>query len=299
MKTITKWLTAAACGIAVIVLFFACSKENSSGSNPNIPAGKSQVSVYMTDGPAEFYKVLIDIRQVAVLIDTSVKETDSDDDHQWDEDWEGWRHHEDHDKDKSVFWDTLSVTPGVYDLLKLRNGTDTLLGSGTFPSGKILKIRITLGSDNTIFTDSLTSYSLEVFGPHPYFDINVRREDVFGVSNNDFKLWLDFNLQRSIFFWSGTFYLSPYIVVFNDHTTAKIEGLVLPPGASPLVEAFNGTDTVYAVPAWGGGYLIRNVDPGTYSLSIFGHHGYNDTTVNNIVVNAGKTTKAPTITLHQ
>jgi len=295
MKTSTKWLAAAG-SLAAFSLFLACNKDNSSGSNPNIPAGKSQVSVYLSDGPVSFYKVLVDIRQVAVLIDTAAIQTDSDRDDQWDVNYYGW--HRDHDH-KSVIWDTLSISPGVYDLLQLRNGVDTLLGTGTYPSGKVLKVRITLGSDNTIFSDSLTSYPLEVFGFLPYFDVNVRKENVFSVSNNDFKLWLDFNLQRSIFFWSGTYYLSPYVVAFNDHTGSRIEGSVLPPGASPLVEAFNATDTVYAVPGDRGHYLIRAVNPGTYSITIKGHNGYNDTTLNNIVVNGGHTTEAPAITLHK
>jgi hypothetical protein len=286
MKTTTTWLTALG-GIAAITVFFACNKESSSSSNSNIPAGKSQMSVYMTDGPVNFYKVLVDIRQVAIKIDTSKQQGDADDDHQWGDDW------------KNTIWDTLSITPGVYDLLQLRNGVDTLLASGNYPSGKVIKVRITLGSDNTIYTDSLTSYPLDVFGPYPYFDINVRRENIYTVSNNDFKLWLDFNLQRSIFFWSGTFYLKPYIMIFNDHTSAKIQGLVLPAGASPLVEAFNATDTVYAVPGWEGKYLIRGVNAGTYSISIFGHHGYNDTTISNIVVDSSGTTKVPDITLHK
>jgi len=295
MKTTTKWL-AALCGVATVILFFACSKENSSNSNSNIPPGKSQVSVYLMDGPLQFAKVLVDIRQVAVLIDTATTQNAPDDQREWDDDWCGWHRTQ---NDKSVIWDTLSITPGVYDLLQLRNGTDSLLGSGTYPTGKILKIRITLGSDNSIFTDSATSYPLVVFGPHPYFDINVQRENVASISNNEFKIWLDFNLQRSIFFWSGTFYLKPYVVAFNDHTAARIQGLVLPPGASPLIEAFNATDTVYAVPGPGGNYLIRGVNAGTYTVTIYGHHGYNDTTIDNIVVNAGATTKVPTVTLHK
>src|SRR6516164_9375025 len=127
MNTRTKWL-AAICGAAGIFLFFACNKENSSNSNANIPPGKSQLSVYMTDGPVDFYKVLIDIRQVAVELDTGSAQGD-----------------DDHDDHKSVIWDTLTITPGVYDLLQLRNGTDTLLGSVVYPSGKILKVRVWLG----------------------------------------------------------------------------------------------------------------------------------------------------------
>jgi Domain of unknown function (DUF4382) len=295
MKTIALRL-AACSGVAALLLFISCNKDNSAGSNSGIPAGKSQVSIYMMDGPIDFSKVLVDIRQVVVLIDTSLTQSDVDNPNQWDDNWCGWGRNP---NDKSVFWDSLSITPGVYDLLQLRNGIDTLLGNGTYPSGKILKVRITLGSDNTIYTDTTTSYPLEVFGFNPYFTINVRREDVFSVSNNNFQLWLDFNLEKSIFFWSGTFYLKPNVVAFNDHTSARISGLVLPPEASPLIEAFNSTDTVYAVPGWAGNYLIRGVSAGTYSVTVYGHHGYNDTTINNIVVNTGATTKVPTVTLHQ
>lgn len=289
MKTTTKWL-AAFSAASMLIFSVACNKDNST-TDSSIPPGKSKVSVFMSDAPVNFYKVLVDIRQVAVKIDTSKHQGDEDNNHEWDENGNDHR--------DNTIWDTLSITPGVYNLLDLRNGVDTLLGSAIYPSGKILKVRITLGSDNTIYTDSLTSYPLVVFGPHPYFDINVRREHVYSVSNNEFQLWLDFNLHRSIFFWNGTFLLKPYIVAFNNHACAKIHGRVLPDDASPLVELYNDVDTVYAVPNRGGNYMIRGVNPGTYSLYVMGHHGYNDTTVNNIVVNSNATVQTPTITLHK
>lgn len=294
MKTNTKWLTAS-CGLAVILFFAACSKNNSSSSS-NIPPGKSKMSVYITDGPISFYKVLVDIRQIAILIDTATQQNANDDPDEWNDNFCGRGRGP---NNKSLIWDTLSITPGVYDLLQLRNGVDTLLGSGTYPSGKVIKLKITLGSDNTLFTDSVTSYPLEVFGFNPYFIVNVSRENVYGVSNNDFKLWLDFNLQRSIFFWSGTYYLKPYLVAFNKIRLSKIEGFVLPPGASPLLEAYNSSDTFYAVPGWAGNYAFIGVTAGTYTLSVLGHHGYNDTTLTNIVVDSSSVTKVPTITLHQ
>ncbi|HVM90012.1 MAG TPA: DUF4382 domain-containing protein [Puia sp.] len=293
MKTIGKGLAVSG-SLALILLVAACSKNNSASSN--IPAGQSKMSVYIGDGPINFYKVMIDIRQVAVLIDTANGQDSADDANQWNIGFCG------HDRDRehnSLMWDTLSITPGVYDLLQLRNGADTLLGSGTYPSGKVIKVRITLGSDNTVFTDSLTSYPLEVFGPNPYFDVNVRRENVYNISNNDFQLWLDFNLQRSIFFWSGTFYLKPYVIAFNKIKLSKIEGSVLPHAAAPLVEAISGTDTLYTIPGWGGNYQFTGLTAGTYSLTFLGHNGYNDTTLTNIVVDSSSVTKVPIITLHK
>jgi hypothetical protein len=295
MKTVTKWL-AAGSGLTAILIFFACNKNNSSGSNPNIPAGKSQVSVFMMDDPIQFTKVLIDIRQVVVEIDTADKQSNPDRDDQWDDSYCGWHHSA---QNKSVIWDTLSITPGVYDLLQLRNGTDTLLASGQFPSGKILKLKITLGSDNTVYTDSTTHYPLEVWGPNPYFTVNVRGDNVNAVSSNDFKLWLDFNLSRSIFFWSGQFLLKPYVTVFNDVVSAKVQGRVLPGLSTALITAYSATDTLYAIPNFDGKYLFRGVPAGTYSINFKGWRGYQDTTISNIVVDSMKTVQVPTITLHK
>src|ERR1700722_8459493 len=211
MKTATTWLLSAS-GVTAVLLFFACNKSSSSNNNPNIPKGQSQVSLYMMDGPISFDSVLIDIRQVTVEIDTATTQSAADLPNQWDAGYCGFNRTA---SNKSVIWDTLSVTPGVYDLLQLRNGTDTLLSSGVYVSGKILKIRITLGSSDSVYTDSTTSYPLAVFGPNPYFDINVHRENVSSVTNNEFEMWLDFNLARSIFFCNSAFLLEPGILVFS------------------------------------------------------------------------------------
>src|ERR1700744_827617 len=236
MKTKSSWL-ATATGAAAVFLLIACNKNNNSGnSNPNIPQGKSQVSLFMMDDPIQLSSVLIDIRQVLVEVDTANKQNSPDNNDQWGDDFFGFGRGS---SNKSVVWDTLSITPGVYDLLQLRNGTDTLLGSSFITNGKILKIRITLGSDNKVFTDSTTSYPLEIFGRNPFFTINVRRADVADVTNNEFRLWLDFNLSRSIFFLDGEFLLDPHFTVFNDMMMAKIEGKVLPFGAGSLVTAYN------------------------------------------------------------
>jgi hypothetical protein len=295
MKTVSKWLMAAF-GASALLLFFACNKSNSSGTNPNIPKGQSQVSLYMMDGPASFTKVLIDIRQVAVEVDTATKQNDSDRDDQWDDDYCGWHRTV---SNKSVIWDTLNITPGVYNLLDLRNGTDTLLASGLYTTGKILKIRITLGSDNTVYTDSTTYYPLVIFGPNPTFTINVARTNVQDVTNNEFKIWLDFNLGRSIFFWNGEFLLKPFVTVFNDVVSARVEGTVLPPGAGALVMGTMGTDTIYAIPWWSGQYQFRGVPAGSWNFTFKGENGYKDTTLLGVRVDSMKVVKLPTITLRK
>lgn len=291
MKTKTTWLAAGAGIVMTSMLFFACKKDNSGTSN--VPAGKAQMSIYMMDAPISFSQVLIDIKQVAVLVDTATTMNSVDNPHQWDFGYRGCRN------SNTLVWDTLSITPGIYDLLKLRNGTDTLLASGLMTNGKVLKVRITVGTDNVVYTDSVTHYPLSVAWTGTFFDINIRRENVSDVTNNQFKLWLDFNLARSIVYWSGVYYLSPEVIAFNDNALSKVGGFVEPGGASAYVMVYDASDTLYALPGWQGYYQVRGATAGTYSIYFKGQHGYKDTTINNIVVTAGKLTTAPTITLHK
>ncbi len=291
MKTNNKWLLPAAGAAMACILFIACNKENS-GSTA-IPTGKSQLSVYMMDDPVPFTKVLIDIKQVVVKIDTAAHHDDEDDDHEWKEEYRGCRN------GNSIIWDTLSITPGVYDLLSLRNGTDTLLASGLIPNGKILKVRITLGTENTVYTDSVTHFPLNIIGPGTSFDINIKREHVAVIDNNQFKLWFDFNLSRSILFFNNQYWLRPNLKPFNDKAKPKLEGRVLPEDASPLVQVFNQADTLYALPWHEGYYQVRGLNVGTYSIYFKGQHGYKDTTISNIEVKSNGVTKVPTITLHK
>lgn len=291
MKTKTTWLAAGAGTVMACMLFFACKKENS--GNSSIPTGKAQMSVYMMDDPIAFSKVLIDIKQVAVLVDTAAKQSDNDDDHQWDDNYRGCHN------SNTLIWDTLSITPGVYDLLQLRNGTDTLLASGLITNGKVLRVRVTVGTRDTVYTDSVTHYPLKIGWTSTFFDINLRRENISNVNNQQFQLWLDFDLARSILYWNGAYWLKPVVKPFNDKAKAKITGRVVPAGASPFLMVYNSTDTLYALPGWEGYYQLRGVDAGTYSIYFKGQHGYKDTTITNITVTAGKLTTVPAITLHK
>jgi hypothetical protein len=291
MKTNNKWLLAATAILTTSIFFIACKKENSGSSAGT--AGKSQLSIYMMDDPVAFTKVLIDIKQIAVKIDTAAHHADADDDHEWNDDYRGCHN------GNSTIWDTLSITPGVYDLLKLRNGTDTLLASSLIANGKVLQVRITLGTNNTVYTDSVTHYPLNLIGTTNSFYLNVRREDISVVSNSQFKLWFDFNLSRSIFFINNKYWLRPQLTPFNDMQKPKLEGRVLPEGASGLVTIFNTADTLYALPWDGGYYQVRGINAGTYSINFKGWHGYKDTTISNITVGSTGLTKAPTITLHK
>src|SRR5436190_14103415 len=99
--------------LSITIAFIACNKDNSRSST---------VLVRMTDAPATWDSVNIDLKGIEVKF---AKDTTK--------------------------WMTLQANPGIYNLLGLQNGLDTLIGQGTFPANEIVKeIRLILGTDNSI-----------------------------------------------------------------------------------------------------------------------------------------------------
>ena len=276
------------------VIIYACSKD-SSNEPAAIPPGQQRVSLMLTDDPGLFDKVNIDIRKVEVLIDTCEKDKDDD---RWDDrdrcGW--WEDRRDNDDDCEV-WDSLGIRPGVYDLLQLRNGVDTNLATGNIRKGRIEKIRITLGTNNSLMKDSVT-YPLRSVNGQVKLVIKVRHNEWDQVSPDNLQLWLDFDVQRSIIQVSrGTFILKPVIHVWTVKQTGAVSGKVLPKDAQSIITVYNSLDSLYAIPGRDGEYKVRGLKPGTYSVFVNAGNGYRDTTIADVKVERGKETKVPTITV--
>ncbi len=247
--------------------------------------------MYLSDDTGFFDKVLIDIKSVRILVDTSTADTVE---HRW---------HHDHDfddgKDTSVVWEDMQIRPGVYDLLTLRNGTDTLFASGTIPKGKIKRIKITLGSDNSLVKDSV-NYPLHLFPGDSVITLKLNGDELDEYLSGQFQLWLDFNIGRSVIkVRDGEFYLRPFIRLFIEKATGSIEGRVEPMDAFPVISVYNGSDTSYAIPFDDGRFKVRGLDPGTYSVFVNASNGYQDTTITGVTVTARQEMELPTIHLHK
>lgn len=268
------------------IILYACSKENSSGSSSTVPAGKQQLNLYLTDGPSFFDSVLIDIQSVKVLVDTCDKSR---------------RRNDNNDSVRNCrVWDSLSITPGVYNLLSFRNGIDTLLASGNVTDGSVRRIVITLGTNNSLVKDSV-KYPLHLFNNQTTITINLFGNEWENFQTGKYRLWLDFDCGRSIIrVHDNEFYLRPFIRAFLVKETGVVKGVVKPAAAFPVVSVYNGTDTAYALPFLENGqFKIRGLNTGTYSVYINGSNGYQDTTINNVSVTIGKDTDLGTITLHK
>lgn len=287
-------------GLATLVLLalivHSCTKDESGSRTPG--ANEQRLNIYIADNPGYFDNVFLDIRKVEVLVDTC---TGTEDDYNWGDDYNRcwwWEDRQDH-KDSCQTWDSLGIRSGVYDILALRNGTDTLLGDGIVPKGKVKKIVVTLGDNNSLVKDSVT-YPLRALGGQVRLVIQVRHDEWEEFESGNFRLWLDFDVDRSIIQTrNGQFILRPVIHVFTVKQTGSISGKVTPYDAYPVVTVYNDQDTAYALPWKDGRYKVRGLKTGTYSVYVNASNGYADTTITGITVERGKDTNVGGIELNK
>ena len=277
-------------GMAVLtilsVLLPSCAKDSS---------GAQQISVFLTDGPASYDAVNVEILAVEVKVDSSAGHEL--DDHRCDNDDDRDDHLRSHDEFGS--WTSLPFTPQVFNLLDLNNGIDALLGTTTV-GGTVRKIRLTLGTNNTIVKDGVT-YPLSLINPTQNF-LYVHLYDRDREHHNNgtaISVWVDFDVARSIIENNGQFFLRPVLRPFCDDNFAEIEGRVLPAAAQAVVRVYNNTDTAVAIPNPDGYFKVRGLAGGTYTVQFDATSPYQDTTVNNVISTIGQEAHLQTITLRQ
>ncbi|MGH2643366.1 MAG: DUF4382 domain-containing protein [Chitinophagaceae bacterium] len=310
---LTKWLS----GVTVALLlttFFACNKTGLNGGQPG--PNQNRVSIYLTDGPGYFDKVFVNIQSIAVKIDTAQHWWGDNDngpdnqgeDDQGNDDHDGQGHHHDwwnnwgnHDQDdQSAIWDTLKITPGIYNLLNFANGADTLLTSSNIPKGRIIAFKITLADNGNSLVKDSVSYPLHLLSGWNTVYVRVFGNNFQSVSSNHYKIWIDFDAGRSVIkVFNGMFYLRPVLRAFAVSNTGSVVGNVQPSDAYPVISVFNSSDTLYAIPGRGGMFMVRGLPAGTYNVFINTSNGYQDTTINNVTVSAGQTANLGSITLHK
>lgn len=277
-------------GIAVVILApFSCKKEG--GLNEKVPEGQQRVKIYLTDNPINFDAVYIDIQQVIVqVIPDSCQGRDDNRNDCFDD-----------DEYRCSVWDTLDIRAGVYNLLNLSNGVDTILANGLTISGRINKLKLVLGDNNSVVIDSV-SYPLSLWGNSHSVTIQVKGSDIDELTPDELQFWLDFDAGGSIVRVNNNhFVLKPRIKVFVPATTAAIKGKVLPKEAKPVVSAISNGDTLIAIPYWHNGlFMIRGLRGTTADIFINATAGgYQDTTITGISIMRGEKTDIGTIQLHQ
>ncbi len=135
--------------------FSACKKEVS----------YSTLQIRMTDAPTALEEVNIDLQRVNVKFA--------------------------HD---TTSWVSLETTKGIYNLLGLQNGIDTLIAQGVFPSNVVKEIRFVLGDRNSVKADGQV-YPLTIpSGSESGLKIKVAKE----LNDNIETLLIDFDAALSV-----------------------------------------------------------------------------------------------------
>ena len=258
--------------LAILALIFtinACKKSDTVNNNQ-----PSSMNIYLTDAPADYKAVWIDIEQVMVKGNSDSSGND------------GW----------------VSVPllrAGKYNLLDLRNGKDTLLGGVDLPAGKVSQIRLILGESNQLVLNDGTTVDLKTpSGQESGIKLDVDADLKAGIP---YELVLDFDAARSIVKAgnSGQYILKPVIRTFAKAAGGGIQGVVLPDSANAHVMAISGVDTLGAIPDALGNYKFWGVPEGSYNLifSADSTTGYKSDTINNIAVTVGNIATADTVRL--
>ncbi|MEO5681663.1 MAG: DUF4382 domain-containing protein [Chitinophagaceae bacterium] len=162
------------------------------------------------------------------------------------------------------------IHPGLYNLLELTNGRDTLLADALIPAGKVSQLRLILGDNNFITTRSGEKIPLKTpSAQQSGLKVQIHQDLAGGIL---YRLTLDFDVARSIVQAgnSGIFILKPVLRVMSFIPSGgDIRGVVAPGNVLTAVLAINGNDTVAttftAVPA--GNYFIKDIPAGNYLLS--------------------------------
>jgi Domain of unknown function (DUF4382) len=257
-----------------LVSFIGCQKSISSEDNAGT-TGK--LTVFLTDHQSlVFDSVFVEITGAEIKV-------------------------EDNGVDSLGGWFNLNITPGIYNLMSLRNGVDTLLATAQLPvGGKLQKIRLSLGTRNRVVRNGQT-FPLALKRGHEFITLKLDDSNIDFLPPNQYQFWLDFDAGRSIREENGVYVLRPVIKAFCRGRSGRIEGKVLPRAAGAVVYAIKGTDTVASArPEDDGEYKIVGLDAGTYRVYFNATtNNYRDTAISNVIVRTKEDTKLGTITLRQ
>lgn len=251
--------------LSLILVATACDPSENSSTGT--------LQVVLTDAPANYEAVMIDIQEVRIHDDSDAEEDDS-----------GWR--------------TINDEPIRLDLLELTNGTTEILGEEELEAGTYNQLRLILGDDNEIVVDGetipLTTPSAQQSG----LKLNIDAVIEGGII---YRLLLDFDASRSIVKAgnSGMYILKPVIKTVNLAETGAIEGGITPIDAQPWVYAIAEEDTLAGTQASAQGeFLLIGLTSGTYDLSVSPTDDtLNPTVVANVSVVAPDTSSVGTISL--
>lgn len=137
------------------LFFLSCKKES----------GSTTLKVMLTDAPASYDEVNVDIREVNIKLDGD-----------------------------SSAWIALPTTAGIYNLLEYQDGVDTLISQALITGSTIKEVRLVLGTENTISVGGETHPLVIPSGSESGLKIKMNKSLNGGID----YLTLDFDAALSV-----------------------------------------------------------------------------------------------------
>ncbi len=192
--------------------------------------------------------------------------------------------------------------PGVYNLLDLTNGKDTILADAEIPAGRISQIRLVLGDNNYIITKNderinLTTPSAQQSG----LKVQIQQDVTGGML---YRLILDFDAAKSIVKAgnSGKYILKPVLRILSFVPSGgSVKGVVAPDSIVTAIYAINGPDTVASTftQVGNGNYMFKDLAAGAYNFSYVPNDTIHKNAARNVAVTLGQLTIVDTVKLEK
>lgn len=244
--------------IAAAVIMSSCNDdENNSGNYP--------LAVRMTDAPADYDEVNIDIQAVEVTGSNG----------------------------QTVL---LNTEAGIYNLLDLSNGISTMIATNTLADARVNQIRLILGNDNTVVVDGVTYPLSTPSAQQSGLKLQLNEELQADTQN---VILLDFDANQSIVVTgNGSYSLKPVIRNVDLATTGNISGSISLIGVLATVTATSSTGVEYSSTVnENGQFQVSGLAPGTYTLTITPYNSLLPTIQTDVQVQAGSTTNVGLVTV--
>lgn len=242
---------------AFIFSMASCDNESSTKT------ATAKLNVHLTDAPADYDAVLIDIQDVLIK-------------HAGDS--SGWVHLD-------------NIQSGIYDLLSLTGGNDSIIAQSEVDTGVVTEIRLVLGENNSLVmsgdTIPLSTPSAQQSG----LKVKINEHLTGGIT---YKILLDFDASRSVVKAgnSGKYNLKPVIrTVFEPITpqTGSISGEIAD-SINAVIYAIHDTDSIGTYPDSTGKFVIMSLPQAAYNVAINPEEGWRDTLITNVSVVSGSVT---------
>ena len=272
----------------------SCSRSGSADIDPNPPTGIRNVNLFLSDAPADFKNVFVDIQQVEVKVDldrTHEFDNSYGDD---DEDFDDTEEVDDYGR-----WVTLNFAPQTLDVLALRNGIERLLGNATVPT-RIRKVRFTLGQSSYLVDGDEKRFRMTLITERENLVyLRVKAADMDNTLAGNVDLRADFDLASSVEKVGDDYVIRPRMRLFNVQTDGNVTGSISPTpvGARVVITDGNGF-TTGAIPMVEEGFFrVRGLKPGTvYTVTVIAPD-YTPYEIRDVMVNPGEDTPLGEINL--